>query len=113
MLDQKTSFWKFCSVISITTFLLFILVNNNSFAAPDAGTLLKQEKELITDNKLLKTRLDRLYEPEVRIFGSDQDRVMDVRVSTGSSDHNKNPKSLKRYNSEKRIVNLEIKDLKN
>ena len=37
--------YKFCSVIFITTFFFLILVNNNSFAAPDAGSLLKQEKE--------------------------------------------------------------------
>ena len=50
--------YKFCSVISITTFFLFILVNNNSFAAPDAGSLLKQEKEAYKSYKdpLLNTR---------------------------------------------------------
>ena len=37
--------YKFCSVIFITTFFLFFLAKNYSFAAPDAGCLLKQEKE--------------------------------------------------------------------
>ena len=44
--------YKFCSVIFVTTFFLFILVNNNSFAAPNAGSLLKQEKESYKSYKI-------------------------------------------------------------
>ena len=37
--------YQLCSSIFITTIFFLLLANNNSFAAPDAGTLLKQEKE--------------------------------------------------------------------
>ena len=66
--------YQLCSSIFITTIFFLLLANNNSFAAPDAGTLLKQEKEayrsykdpLLTP-KIIKKKKGRSRKAQVQI----------------------------------------------
>lgn len=43
--------------------------------------LMRLESELISDNKLLKKRLARLYAPEVTIFGAEHEKALQSRSS--------------------------------
>ena len=50
--------YQFNTPLLLTSFFLFILVNNKSFGAPDAGSLLKQEEEIFKYYK------DPLFKPK-------------------------------------------------
>ena len=58
--------YKHRTQINFIMFLIFILANSKSFAAPDAGSLLKHEEEIYKFNEAPSLKLKKLPQKEKR-----------------------------------------------